>query len=86
MNNLTRLAFTSAIVLLTTIVFAAEPTSPPRTGDILAVQIQQRVDPNHPADASMIAQDGYIGLERYCHHLAARRIEVAWKSTPQQEP
>jgi hypothetical protein len=45
-----------------------------------------QLDPNHPADASMIAQDGYIGLERYCHHLAARRIEVAWKSTPQQEP
>ncbi len=44
MNNLTRLTFTSAIALLTTIVLAAEPNSPPRTGDALAAQILQRVE------------------------------------------
>ena len=30
--------------------------------------------------------EGYTELERYCHHLAARRIEAALKSTPQQQP
>ena len=41
----------------------------------------RQLDPNNAADASKITQDGYTGLERYCHHLAASRIETASKST-----
>lgn len=43
-----------------------------------------QLDPNQPADAAEVARDGYTGLEHYCHQLAARRIEAAWKSTPRQ--
>lgn len=41
-----------------------------------------QLDPANADDASKVAADGYTELERYCHQLAAHRIEAAIQSLP----
>ncbi len=61
-----------------------DPISPDSDQDGLPDDWERRhqLDPSNAADASKADPEGYTELERYCHRLAARRIEAVLRATP----